>query len=353
MTTLQSISPQHQALSQQWTNLLQEQPGLRIRNASQQLGVSELELLLTRLGQGVVLLTPAFAQILIDLEHLGSVMALTRNEQVVHERHGTYTGFRVNKAGTMGICLGDIDLRTFFKHWAVACAVVEGEADKARKSIQFFNTEGTAVHKVYLTRHTDENKWDDLIRKYTRPNQEADFISRAIPDKSYPNSGQVAEESLRNAWSELKDVHHFQAMLERLGIDRLEALSLAGPDYAQTLNKQAAEHTLQLAADRQLDLMVFVGNGNIVQIHTGKVHKLKRTGTWFNVLDPEFNLHINTADIEQIWSVKRPTADGIVSSVECFNARRELVLTFFGARKPGKPELESWRKLVSELEQKG
>ncbi len=342
-------------LSNQWQQLLNEEPKLRIRNAAQQLGVSELELLLTKLHDEVYLLTSDFVGLLKDLEQVGSVMALTRNEQVVHERHGVYTNFKANKAGNMGICLGDIDLRTFFSHWSVACAVAE-KADEAaryqtRKSIQFFNTEGKAVHKVYLTVASDEKNWDTLVEKYKRTDQVIHFVPQIIPKTNYPNSGNVSAEAVQKPWSELKDVHHFQALLKKLGIDRLEALNLVGETYAKRLDSQCAERVLESSAEKKIEIMVFVGNGNIVQIHTGKVNKLLRTGPWFNVLDPDFNLHMNTEEIKEVWRVKRPSVDGIITSIECFNAQRELVVTFFGARKPGQVELESWQDLVAKLEQ--
>ncbi len=352
MTLSVTLDASPEQLKFLWQDLKQKQPKLRIRNAAQQLGVSELDLLLTGLGESVTLLKEDFAQILIDLELVGRVIALTRNEQVVHERHGTYVDFTVNKAGTMGLCLGEIDLRAFLGYWHTALAVEEPivNTDKQRRSIQFFDIEGTAAHKVYLTDNTNEAAWNDIIAKYLREDQNHSFIAQAKPKKAYPNSGKVTAEQIRDPWSKLKDVHHFQAMLKKLAIDRLEALQLVGKDYATQLTRDAAENTLQLAAMQKLDIMVFVGNGNIVQIHTGPVSKLVRTGPWYNVLDPDFNLHVNTEEITDCWLVKRPSSDGTITSVECFNGKREIVLTFFGARKPGQEELSGWRSLTDKLE---
>jgi putative hemin transport protein len=38
-----------------------------------------------------------------------------------------------------------------------------------------------------------------------------------------------------------------------------------------------------------------------------------------------------------------------VTSVELFDAQGECIATLFGARKPGIPELETWRTLVENL----
>jgi putative hemin transport protein len=72
-------------------------------------------------------------------------------------------------------------------------------------------------------------------------------------------------------------------------------------------------------------------------------------GEWLNVLDPEFNLHLRDDKVAEVWKVEKPTTDGIVTSVELFDARAERMATFFGVRKPGQPELEAWRGLVSNL----
>ncbi|ABG57952.1 ChuX/HutX family heme-like substrate-binding protein [Cytophaga hutchinsonii] len=60
-------------------------------------------------------------------------------------------------------------------------------------------------------------------------------------------------------------------------------------------------------------------------------------------------MHLNLNEITDTWVVKKPTADGEVTSIECFNKDRELMVQFFGLRKPGKPELEEWKTLVESL----
>jgi putative hemin transport protein len=95
--------------------------------------------------------------------------------------------------------------------------------------------------------------------------------------------------------------------------------------------------------------MVFVGNRGAIQIHTGPVKKLVEHGTWYNVLDPKFNLHINETKIASTWVTKKPTDDGIITALELFDADGEIIATLFGKRKPGIPELELWREIISEV----
>ncbi|OZG75376.1 hemin-degrading factor [Hahella sp. CCB-MM4] len=354
---MSTVLEQPANLKAAWSELRKEQPRLRIRNAARQLGVCELELLLTGLEHQITPLKADFGDMLIALQSVGRVMALTRNDQVVHERHGVYTDFKVSGNGAMGLCLGEIDLRTFFKHWRVAVAVKDkpkknGDDSGCRHSIQFFDGEGEAIHKVYATDNTDMDAWQNWIEQFRAQNAPKFSPESKVPP-TYPGAGQVTTEQLRTPWSSLKDVHHFNAMLNKLGIDRLEALTLVGDDYALKVPVHTVEEAISQAAEQQLSIMVFVGNGGIVQIHTGSVHRLLRKGPWFNVLDPDFNLHLNTEEIDSCWIVRRPTADGVVSSLECFNEDRELILTLFGERKPGQEELASWRSLLASLDVTG
>ena len=110
---------------------------------------------------------------------------------------------------------------------------------------------------------------------------------------------------------------------------------------------------LDEAAVDGLPIMVFVGSGGCIQIHTGPVRNIQPLDTpraqWINVLDEGFNLHLRTDMIASVWVVEKPTADGVVTSVEAFDRAGELMAMFFGARKPGKPELQGWRDLVARL----
>nr|WP_307839107.1 ChuX/HutX family heme-like substrate-binding protein [Deefgea sp. CFH1-16] len=90
-------------------------------------------------------------------------------------------------------------------------------------------------------------------------------------------------------------------------VSRLGALRAAGADLAQAVAIDAVETMLQQAADSELAIiMCFVGNRGMVQIHSGPVKKLLRTGPWFNILDEKFNLHLNTTAIASCWVVNKP-----------------------------------------------
>src|SRR5690606_1540266 len=118
-----------ETLTQRWAALRSEQPRVRIRDAAATLGVSEAELLATTVdGRSVVRLAPRFRELLKDVPALGKVMALTRNNDAVHERKGVYED--VSTGGHAGLVVGpDIDLRLFFSDWTHGFALADTGTD--------------------------------------------------------------------------------------------------------------------------------------------------------------------------------------------------------------------------------
>lgn len=327
-------------LRREYETATQKAPKARIRALAESMGVSELELVAAQVGDiRAVALRTAVQDVFRELGKLGRVMALTRNEYCVHERHGRYEDIRAGN--TMGIVLGpDIDLRMFFTDWAHAWAVESG----GRKSVQFFDRSGMAVHKVYLTEESDETGWDNLLARFSQPQvtwPALEPLRRPI-EELLPR----ATAELREEWLAMQDTHEFFGLLKRHKVSRLVALRDVGPDLAQPVPLDTAERMLMDVAADDLPFMCFVGNHGMIQIHSGPVKQLRRTGPWFNVLEPHFNLHLNTDAIDSAWVVNKPTVDGWVTSLECFAADGEMIVQFFGVRKPGKPELPEWRALL-------
>jgi len=338
-------------LKQQWETLKAESPNLRIRNAAEQLGVSEAELVATQVGETVTRLRPEFAAILTDVESLGKVMGLTRNNECVHERKGVYLNPDFSSPHA-GIFLGeDIDLRIFLGHWAKAYAVAEKSEHGDRKSLQFFGKDGLAIHKIYLTADSDAAAFDALVAKYKSDDQGTEETVVEVPlniDEKADADIDVA--GFQAAWSTLKDTHEFFGMLRKFGVTRTQALRLApNENFAKKVDKEVIVKMLEGAAESKLPVMVFVGNRGNIQIHTGRVRKTMWHGDWFNVMDPDFNLHLDMSKIAQTWIVRKPTEDGEVTAIEVFNELGEIIVQFFGKRKPGIPELQEWKELVASL----
>lgn len=350
MAMTQAKAESSGALALRYRAYRAEYPKVRIRDAARSLGVSEAELVATGNGDTATRLhAERWGDVIKALPSVGPVMALTRNDDCVHERHGAYGEVSVN--GAMGLVLGeDIDLRLFLNRWRHGFAVREMTGHGERRSLQFFDGAGQAVHKVYATEHTDMAAFDKLVARFTASDQDMPLTieaPKAAPAGRADETIDVA--GLREAWSKLEDTHDFFGMLNKFAVERTQALRLAGKEFAEPVKPSVARRTLEIAAERQVPIMVFVGNPGCIQIHTGKVTNLKPVGPWFNVLDPMFNLHLREDKIDRAWIVHKPTRDGAVTSIELFDDKNNLIAQLFGKRKPGLPELPEWRTLVRDV----
>ena len=330
--------------------LKQKEPGLRARDAAARLGVSEGELVACRIGDGITRLKPEWAQLLNGLPAVGRVMSLVRNDSMVHERKGVFENVKVPN-NIHGIILGeDIDLRLFLGEWHAAFIVQETVSSGDRTSIQIFDKAGDAVEKIYLLEDSNWEAFSSLAGLLTDDEQVPGLQVTPYPAFSLPaplDEDKVAQ--FREAWSGMKDVHQLFGMLKKFGIDRLRALEAIGEDWARPVENVSFRRVLEGAARHGNPIMAFVGNKGIIQIHTGPVERLKEMGPWFNVLDPDFNLHAREDHIGQCWLVRKPTKDGIVSSLEVFNTEGELIIQLFGKRIEGEREDPAWRSVLDSI----
>ncbi|MFZ4927768.1 hemin-degrading factor [Chryseobacterium sp. Mn2064] len=335
-------------LKEKWEALKAENPHIRIRNAAEQLGVSEAELLATNIGEEVTVLNPDFQGILTEAETLGKVMALTRNDECVHERKGTYLNGDFSSPHAQLFVGEDIDLRIFLNHWKFAFAVVEGD----KKSLQFFGKDGLALHKIYLTKDSNNEAFNAIVEKFKADDQNQVLTFEAVaPKQAEKADAEIDVEGFKKAWTELKDTHDFFMMTRKFGVSRTQALRLAPEGFTKKIDNAKVVNILEDASEKNTPIMVFVGNRGMIQIHTGNVKKTLWHQQWFNVMDPDFNLHLDVTKIAEAWIVKKPTEDGEVTAIEVFNKEGDFIVQFFGKRKPGIPELQEWKDLVAALEQ--
>lgn len=331
------------SLKSQYEQFKSENPKTRIRDAAKELGVSEAELVAT--GDKNIRLRPEFEQLLNEVSTLGYVMALTRNDHAVHERKGKYTKASFN--GHVGLVVNpDIDLRLFMNNWQYAFAVQEDE----RLSLQFFDKWGTAVHKIYLTEKSNTEAYHALVSTYRFEGEQELDIARELPVAAEEKAdSEINIPAFQQEWRDLLDTHNFFGILRKHGVSRIQSMRLAPEGYAVQIDKTTIESLLNIVSQKGTEIMIFIGNNSCLQIHTGQVERIVRTGPWINVLDAEFNMHLRDEAIESVWIVKKPTDLGLVHSIEAYDEKGNLVVQFFGKRKPNIPEREDWREVVQLL----
>jgi putative hemin transport protein len=275
-------------------------------------------------------------------------MALTRNASCVHEKVGTYQN--ASQQGPVGLLVGEIDLRIFYHAWAHGFAVREMTKDGLQRSLQFFDKAGVAIHKIHLRSQSCIAKYDALLHQFQSDDQAPGIqvISLGKPAAELPDRD-IDVVAWHQAWRTMKDTHDFFDLLRQFKVTRTQGLRLADPEFVQALPVTCAKDLLEIAASTSTPVMVFVGNPGVLQIHSGPIQKVMAVGSWINVMDPRFNLHLQMDSVARAWLVRKPTDDGIVTSVELFNKDGEAIAMFFGERKPGRLELTAWRALLDEL----
>ncbi|CAN5169244.1 hemin-degrading factor [soil metagenome] len=345
-----------------WEELKKSKPTLRIRDCAAELGVSEGELLATTVGEYTTRLEGDWTKLLSRFPELGRVMSLSRNDSCVLEHKGPFQKIDIIQGGphTMATVIGPIETRVFFDAWKYGFAVCQPTPHGLQQSIQIFDEAGVAVTKVFLVQPgavdnllgSNQEAFDKIVSDFTAREQKTEIeitVVRAQPTKPVD---QVDKAALLDAWANMKDTHDFFGMLRKFQVNRLDAVRLSEGKFSYQIDKTLLQRMLECAASDRLPIMVFAGNRGNLQIHQGRVETIRVMDHWLNVLDPDFNMHLRTDQIESVWVVKKPTTDGVVTGIEVFDKNKEMIVQFFGLRKPGIPELEKWRELVESLSKK-
>lgn len=333
--------------------------GKRAKDAATSLGVSEGQAVAAHAGMHEFALKAnplkgPWVELLQALELCGPVMALTRNEGVVHEKTGIYQN--ISATGHMGLALGhDIDLRLFFSRWHAGFAVFEPANNldnPPTQSLQFFDAHGTAVHKVFVRPETDRDAFNDIVAQYTYANKAYEFMPAPAKPAITPDADLDAA-GFAQAWSEMTDTHQMFGLISKFGAERQQAFRLVEGRFAVRAKPEIVRALLDEAALDGTSIMVFVSSSGCIQIHSGPVKRIEPMNTptakWINVLDAGFNLHLREDMIQNAWIVQKPTDDGVVTSVEIFDTSGDLMAMFFGSRKPGIPEQQAWRDIAARL----
>ncbi len=336
-------------LKQCWADFRTENPKVRIRNAAEALGVSEAELVATGVGETTTRLKPEFSAIISELPALGRVMALTRSSGAVHEVSAPFG--RISQRGqTVMYFRPGQDTRYFLDRWHSAFAVEENE----RLSLQFFDTSGEAVHKIYLLEDSDTAAYQALVVKFALEQQNAapdDLVKVTTePAEAVKEAVSIDEQALRQRWAAIDDVHESKQLIREYQGDSRAVYRALGEPYARLRAADCVEQLLNLLVEYQQECMIFGMNAHAVQSYSGPVNKLLRTGPWFNILDPGFNLHLRTDLIGDVWQVTRPSVDSGVTSIVVFDQQGQEMLVLTDNRSRGQEESEGWRLVLQQLD---
>jgi putative hemin transport protein len=347
------------SLYDRYLALAREHPALRAIEQAAVLGVSEAELTAARCDAGAgIALRCKPAALLSRIADVGAVMGLSRNANAVLENVGVYAESVFDNEHA-GLVMGPgIDMRVFPRAWAYAFALEDrengeslgGPADPpVRRSLQFFGADGVAVHKIYPRVGADLTAYERIVAEFAdRRLLENVTITPAAPTSELADD-RIDTGAYREAIAGMRDTHDFALLLRRFGLRREQGLRLAGPTYAVAAARDAYRDVFVEAHRTRLPIMLFVANDGIVQIFTGPIPFPVARAPWYNLMQPSFNLHLREDGVARAWIVRKPTASGIITSLELYDDAGELILQVFGERHDGEAERDDWRALIAQV----
>ncbi|MFY3771444.1 MAG: hemin-degrading factor [Pseudomonadota bacterium] len=325
------------------------------RDLAAYLNVSEGELLHSRVGHDKAQRLNVDAPTLLKaLAAVGQVKAITRNEYVVHEQVGRYDNAKFSSHAGLILNPRALDLRMFFSHWDSIFTLTEEAKNGERHSIQFFDKQGDALHKVYTTDETDMVAWQALIEQYASNDNPPLVVEAAEPFSQQPISDELKQQ-LEQEWRNMTDVHQFFILLKKNNLSRQQVFRAVSDDLAWQVPVDSFNQLVNTAFNDQNEIMIFVGNRGCVQIFTGQLKRLmpyQAEGSeikWLNIFNPDFTLHMIENGVSECWVTRKPTQDGFVTSLEVFDKDGNQIVQMYGQRTEGTPEQEQWRNQVMAL----
>jgi putative hemin transport protein len=319
---------QQPSLRQRWEDLRTRVPAMTPRDAARLLGVSEAEITAADCGDTVTRLDADWSTLLGRVGELGLVRGVTRTTHAVVETRGVYG--RVDADGALR---GEgIDLRVFLARWRYGYARRTSTPGGLRRSLAFFDADGTHVHEVLVERRGGVDAFERLVADHAHPEQLPwlDVARRAAPSDATTLDRDVDLHAMRASWDAMQETRDFQTLLRRFGVRRPQALRLAGAARAGRVALWSLRLVLERAASDAIPVVVLAANPGTVHIHRGPVRTARALGPWVNVLDDDFNLHVRADAIAEAWVVRKPTRDGVVTSLELFDAAGETIALLFG-----------------------
>lgn len=326
-----------------------ENPKTRDRDLAEKLRITEAQLVAAFVGVDATRIAAHPDEIIPRLTGLGEVMALTRNRSCVIEKVGVFDHYRSGKHAAM--VLNDaIDTRMFPSHWVTAFAIERKTDTGIRRSVQVFDAAGDAVHKVFLRDGSDLDHWQNMVAELESDDQPQTLDCAPRKPVEVAKSNPDKLDILQSEWAKMTDTHQFLRLTSKVRMNRLGAYRIVGAPFVRALEPDAVNDMLKAVQTSGTEIMVFVGNMGCIEIHGGPIKTLKAMGPWQNVMDPDFNLHLRSDHIAEVWAVEKPTQRGPAISVEAFDSEDALIFQVFGRKTDDLDSRPAWAEIVAGLQ---
>lgn len=296
----------------------------------------------TAAAEGVISLRPKWPEIIEALIGGGTIRARTESGGVSVEQTGAIADYNLRGEGRIGsVVQDDLDLRFLFRHWA------GGLVHPAHTTVDFIDTSGGICASIHAADDTARGTIESLAERFAGAVADAPAAPAPRPTKS---DADVDAGALLADWRAMQNVHHFEALLGKHGLGRLQALRLVGPEFARELAPEAFGELLAQLGGNGQEIMVFVANRGMVQIFSGPAGDAKRAGHGWEITHGAAKLYFPDTALHGLWLVHKPTAAGIITSLEFVrDDDDQAVASIFGRHPHGDAQPTEWLALLEQL----
>jgi len=306
----------YKELKENWISFKRDNPKVRIRDAAKLIGTSEAALLSTEINNDVNYLKVSdIKKFILEILKVDKIMILTRNDSVVHEltiktEDIIFNNNQIIDKQQLPLLTLNYDLFKYFFYQK------KMHAGKELQSFQIFDKNGNSCVKFFY-----------------RGNKSLEF------------------ERLAESYSAIYDY----ALQKR--IDQVKPLSIPtntyfGKNYKKNFNIANLKHnSIRDILDRVKKNATFIevqvcGIGSL-QYFRGKIDKVVKFGTWENILDENFNLHVHTEKFKKIKAKWLNTSDNICCAID-FICNKENILARISFEEKGS---QNFKNFINEIKE--
>lgn len=302
---------------------------------------------LSQLGDRVLRLQDEPTALLKSLYRFGSLEAGTCNRACVLRQTTSYQRLAYSShCGVGRLRQGAVTMEVFPRQWALALAVLAPVGDIGAGTLLFFDAHGALQCQLHVPGGRGRHAFEELVCAMLHPDQT--LLPRPHPAPTPLDAGRVNLAALEQGWSVLREPQDFAALLRRHGLRRLRAYRLVRDKFARPVSLDSVSALLTLGALRQTPLSLRCGNKGCVQRFEGVLPLPVWQGDRLSLCRAGMRFSLAMHEVASVWRVRKPSADGVVTTVELFDTAGERVLTISSGRSRGRLELPSWRTLLAD-----
>jgi len=340
-----------QSLKEQWLALKAADAKLKPKDGADALGVSEAEILAVIAdADATVRLDGDVQEIARRMIELGETISLTRNDSVVIERLSPFRRAALYGGGRGMLFKGTAELHVNFNHWRHAFATVVKAGEREMASLQFFDIDGSAVHKVYLRDKSNRAAYDDIVSAFRAADQNIELKTLPLPAPTPHRTPPGFNPAVFLAhWGALLYPSLFDTFLTRFAVSRIGALDCAKGHFARELDPAAFRGVFDRLAEIKIPFTASAGNWGCRQECHVTIDSANESGPFINAHEEAFHMHVRKDRLARLFAVTLPSRHGAVTQLELYGPDGSLSAFLSSPKESLDDDRDEWRALIADL----